>query len=78
MEEGIQKTIEMFMKKTPIEAKPELLSQYSIKRTQDSFNDIYKASPVFKINEDKASKNEPIIVLDSEEKIHIRDGHFKH
>ena len=58
--------------------KPELLSYYSIKRTHDSFDEIYKSSPIFKINEDKASKNEPILVLDSEEKIHIRDGHFKH
>jgi hypothetical protein len=69
----------MFMKKTSIEVKPELLSQYTIKRNNhDSFTEIYKPSPVFKINEDKASKNEPIIVLDSEEKIRIRDGHFKH
>ena len=49
-----------------------------MKRTHDSFDEIYKPSPVFKINEDKASKNEPILVLDSEEKIRIRDGHFKH
>ena len=54
------------------------MSQYSIKRTNDSFDEIYKPSPIFKINEDKALKNEPIIQLESDEKIRIREGQFKH
>lgn len=69
----------MLMKnKNEKEVKQELMSQYSIRREIDSFDEIYKPSPVFKVNEDKASKNEPIILIESEEKIRIRDGHFKH
>lgn len=55
VEEGIQKTISMFMKsKSQIEVKQELMSHYNIKRSQDSFSEIYKAAAVFKVNEDKA------------------------
>ncbi len=79
VEEGIQKTISMFMKsKSQIEVKQELMSHYNIKRSQDSFSEIYKPSAVFKVNEDKALKNEPIIVIESDGKILIRDGHFRH
>jgi hypothetical protein len=55
-----------------------LMSQYTIKRHHDIFDEIYKPSPVFKVNEDKASKNEPIIMIESEEKVRLRDGIFTH
>ena len=44
-------------------------SNYNFHREEDKWDDIYEAAPVFKLNKDKASNLDAVLVLEKESKI---------